>query len=89
MIERARRVLRIRDQNFLLSLEFGAEDLPQAGRAAPDEEPFVFFTMALELRHRLHNAMKPAFLGRVDRDQRIAGADQHVEFDDDLFQRFL
>src|SRR5215813_7918077 len=27
--------------------------------------------MPLELRHRLHNAMKTAFLGRVDRDQRI------------------
>src|SRR5262249_59159004 len=87
--ERGRSAVRLRDQNPLLPLEFGAEDLPQASRAAPDEEPLLFFTMPLELRHRLNNAMKTPFLGRVDCDQRIACANQHVEFDDDLFQRFL
>ncbi len=41
IIERARRVLRIRDQNLLLSLKFGAEDLPQPGRAAPDKDDLI------------------------------------------------
>src|SRR5262249_45833758 len=77
VLKRTTRILGIWDQKFLLPLEFGPEDLPQPGRAAPDEETLLFFTMPLELRHRLHNAMKTAFLGRVDRDQRIACANQH------------
>src|SRR5262249_52972724 len=65
ILKRARRVVRVRDRNFLLPFELRAENLPQPRRTAPDEQSFFFFPVAFELRDRAHDAMETTLLRRI------------------------
>jgi hypothetical protein len=69
------------------SLPFSSapDGLAQAGGAAPQVQAFVFAAVAFELGDGLHDAAEAAFLVGVGGDERVAGANQRIQFGD----RFL